>query len=38
MIASKKGNVEIVKELIKNGADIYAKNNDKRRRNKKVHH
>ena len=34
MCASQKGQIEIVKELINRGADINAKNNGKRRRDK----
>ena len=38
MNASKNGHIEIVKELIERGADINAKNDDKRRRDKDGQH
>ena len=38
MKASENGHIEIVKELIKRGADINAKANSKRRRYKDVQH
>ena len=38
MKASENGRIEIVKELIERGADINAKNKDKRRRYKDGHH
>ena len=38
MKASCNGRIEIVKELIERGADINAKANDKRRRDKVIQH
>ena len=38
MKASQNGHIEIVKELINRGADINAKDNDKRRRDKEWQH
>ena len=38
MKASQEGHIEIVKELINRGADINAKDNSKRRRDKKIQH
>ena len=38
MFASKYGHIEIVKELIERGADINARNNNKRRRDKERQH
>ena len=38
MKASEKGHIEIVKELINRGADINAKNNNIRRRDKEIQH
>ena len=38
MKASENGHIEIVKELIERGADINAKDNDKRRRDKDIQH
>ena len=38
MKASEKGHIEIVRELINRGADINAKTNDKRRRDKDGQH
>ena len=36
MIASINRHIEAVRELIENGADINAKDNDKRKRNKSI--
>ena len=38
MKASQKGHAEIIKELIERGADINAKDDDKRRRDKDIQH
>ena len=38
MKASQEGHIEIVKELIERGADINAKDNNKRRRDKEIQH
>ena len=38
MSASANGHIEVVRELINRGADINAKNNDKRRRYKDIQH
>lgn len=38
MRASQNEYIEIVRELIKNGADVNAKNNDKKRINKDLQH
>ena len=38
MRASKEGHIEVVRELINRGADINAKDNGKRRRDKKRQH
>ena len=38
MFASNNGSLEIVRELIKNGADINAMARDKRRRNMEIQH
>ena len=38
MNASYQGHIEVVRELINRGADINAKNNDKRRRDKEIQH
>ena len=38
MKASQNGHIEIVKELIERGADINAKNEYKRRRDKEIQH
>ena len=36
--ASEEGHIEIVRELIERGADINAKDKDKRRRDKEIQH
>ncbi len=38
MYASENGYIEVVKELINRGADINAKNKNKRRRDEEVQH
>ena len=38
MRASENGHIEVVRELIKRGADINAKANNKRRRDKDIQH
>ena len=38
MCASQNGHIEVVRELIERGADIDAKTNDKRIRDKNVQH
>ena len=38
MFQSQEGHIEIVKELIERGADINAKNNNERRRDKEGQH
>ena len=38
MEASDNGHIEVVKELIEGGADINAKDNNKRRRDKDLQH
>ena len=38
MWASANGHIEVVKELIERGADISAKDEDKRRRDKDIQH
>ena len=38
MYASEKERIDLIKELMENGADINAKNNDKRKRDKDGQH
>ena len=38
MLASDNGHIEVVRELINRGADINAKGNYKRRRDKEIQH
>jgi len=38
MYASRYGRIEVVRELVERGADINAKDEDKRRRDKEIQH